>query len=147
MLVYGTGASLIHEGDILIYADMARWEIQLRYRRKELANWKMDNYEEDQIRKVKRGYFIEWRVADRLKKRLYPKMDYLLDTNVYDKPKMITKKAFDAGLKETANRPFRVVPYFEPGVWGGQWDWNRLGLDGRPRPVHFEHGGKSNTVG
>ena len=85
MLVYGTGASLIHEGDILIYADMARWEIQLRYRRKELANWKMDNYEEDQIRKVKRGYFIEWRVADRLKKRLYPKMDYLLDTNVYDK--------------------------------------------------------------
>ncbi|WP_238358019.1 hypothetical protein [Cohnella zeiphila] len=22
------------------------------------------------------------------------------------------------------------------------WDWDRLGLDGRPRPVHVEHGGK-----
>jgi len=121
VLVYGTGASLIHEGDILIYADLARWEIQLRYRRKELANWKMENYEEDQLRKYKRAFFIEWRVADRLKKKLYPKIDYLLDTNVYDSPKMITKDAFDTGLKETASRPFRVVPYFDPGVWGGQW--------------------------
>lgn len=129
VLVYGTGASLIHKGDILVYADLARWEIQLRYRRKELANWKMDNYEEEQLRKYKRAFFVEWRVADRLKKKLYSQMDYLLDTNVYNKPKMITKEAFDAGLKETANRPFRVVPYFDPGVWGGQWMKEVCGLD------------------
>ena len=23
------------------------------------------------------------------------------------------------------------------------WDWGRLGLDGRPRPVHLEHGFKA----
>jgi mannose-6-phosphate isomerase class I len=108
---------------------MARWEIQLRYRRKELANWKMDNYEEEQLKKYKRAFFIEWRIADRLKKKLYPKMDYLLDTNVYDEPKMITKEAFDAGLKVTTKRPFRVVPYFDPGVWGGQWMKEKCGLD------------------
>ncbi|MDF2514424.1 MAG: uncharacterized protein K0S04_4290, partial [Herbinix sp.] len=129
VLIYGTGATLIGQGDILVYADMARWEIQLRYRRKELANWKMDNYEEEQLKKYKRAFFIEWRIADRLKKKLYPKMDYLLDTNVYDEPKMITKEAFDAGLKVTTKRPFRVVPYFDPGVWGGQWMKEKCGLD------------------
>ena len=30
-LIYGFGASLISKGTTLVYADMARWEIQLRY--------------------------------------------------------------------------------------------------------------------
>jgi mannose-6-phosphate isomerase class I len=42
---------------------------------------------------------------------------------------MITRQAFDAGLKTTANQPFRVVPYFDPGVWGGQWMKEICGLD------------------
>ncbi|WP_212693093.1 class I mannose-6-phosphate isomerase [Vallitalea guaymasensis] len=121
VLVYGTGASIIDTGDILVYADLARWEIQLRYRRKEIANWKMDNYDEDLLKKYKRGFFVEWRVADRLKKKLYKDVDYILDTNKSNSPKMITKKAFTAGLEETVNGPFRVVPYFDKGVWGGQW--------------------------
>jgi mannose-6-phosphate isomerase class I len=129
VLVYGTGAALISERDILVYADMSRWEIQLRYRRKELANWKMQNYDEEQLKKYKRSFFVEWRVADRLKKTLYSKIDYLLDTNVYDNPKMLTKAAFVAGLETTVRRPFRLVPYFDPGVWGGQWMKEVCGLD------------------
>jgi hypothetical protein len=36
-VIYGTGASLISpKPDLLIYADMARWEIQLRMRKKEV---------------------------------------------------------------------------------------------------------------
>ncbi|WP_245920656.1 class I mannose-6-phosphate isomerase [Melghirimyces profundicolus] len=138
ILVYGVGASIITQGNpganhssgnnangnsehILIYADLARWEIQKRYESGEMGNWKADNREEDPLRKYKRGYFFEWRVADRLKKELLPKMDYLLDTNLGDHPKMITREAFREGLKQTVARPFRVVPYFKPGVWGGQW--------------------------
>ncbi|MDE6202482.1 MAG: mannose-6-phosphate isomerase, partial [Lachnospiraceae bacterium] len=121
ILVIGTGASLITTGDILVYADLARWEIQLRYRSGELANWKMDNYEEDTLRKYKRGFFVEWRVADRLKQKLFPSMDYLLDTNRKDMPRMLTRAAFMAGIDKTVSGPFRVVPYFDPGVWGGQW--------------------------
>lgn len=133
VLVYGTGASLISEGDVLICADLARWEIQLRYRRKELANWKMQNYDEDFLRKYKRGFFVEWRIADRLKKKIFQKIDYLLDTNVYRQPKMISKSALFAGLETAASRPFRLVPYFDPGVWGGQWMMDVCGLD-RSRP-------------
>ena len=129
ILVIGTGASLLTMGDILVYADLARWEIQLRYRSGELANWKMDNYEEDTLRKYKRGFFVEWRVADRLKQKLFPSMDYLLDTNRKEDPKMLTRAAFMAGIDKTVSAPFRVVPYFDPGVWGGQWMKEVCGLD------------------
>lgn len=129
ILVIGTGASLLTTGDILIYADLARWEIQLRYRSGELANWKMDNYKEDTLRKYKRGFFVEWRVADRLKQRIFTEMDYLLDTNRKDQPKMVTKMAFMAGIEKTVSGPFRVVPYFDPGIWGGQWMKQVCGLD------------------
>ncbi|GAA0737606.1 class I mannose-6-phosphate isomerase [Clostridium oceanicum] len=121
ILVYGVGASNITKGDTLIYLDLARWEIQKRFARKELGNFKLENFEEDILRRYKRGFFIEWRIADRHKKRLYDCIDYLLDTNVYDNPKMVTGNGFREGLIETSKRPFRIVPYFAPGVWGGQW--------------------------
>jgi mannose-6-phosphate isomerase class I len=129
VLIYGVGSSLIARGDVLIYADLARWEIQQRFRRKELGNFKAQNYDEDTLRKYKRAFFIEWRIADRHKRKLYDEIDYLLDTNVYNDPKMITGSAFLAGLSETSKRPFRVVPYFDPGVWGGQWMKSVCGLD------------------
>ena len=129
VLIHGVGASKVTTADLLIYADLARWEIQLRYRSKEIANWKADNYDEDVLRKYKRGFFFEWRMADRLKKELFEKLDYLLDTNQKDKPKMITGAAMIAGLEEVVRRPFRVVPYFDPGVWGGQWMKEVVGLD------------------
>ncbi|MEG0366799.1 MAG: mannose-6-phosphate isomerase, partial [Coprobacillus sp.] len=121
VVVYGVGANLLVEPDVYVYADMARWEIQQRYRAGDIPNWKGKNYNEDPLRKLKRGYFFEWRVADRYKKRRFNKFDFILDTNLKNSPKMITGKAFKAGLKETVHQPFRVVPFFDPGVWGGQW--------------------------
>jgi mannose-6-phosphate isomerase class I len=121
VIVYGMGASLVCPADILVYADLARWEIQQRYRSGELGNWKADNRDEDVLRKYKRGFFLEWRMADRLKRRLYEKIHYLLDTNRRDDPKMVSGQAFLEGLRQITRRPFRVVPYFDPGVWGGQW--------------------------
>ncbi|MFD3155971.1 class I mannose-6-phosphate isomerase [Haloimpatiens sp. FM7330] len=121
VLVYGAFASKITKGDTLVYLDLARWEIQQRYRKKELGNYKVSNFDEDILKKYKRSFFIEWRIADRHKKTLYDSIDYLLDTNIYDNPKMISGDAFRQGLIETVSRPFRLVPYFDPGVWGGQW--------------------------
>ena len=78
VLVYGFGASLVTRGDCLVYCDMARWEIQLRYRRG-MTNYKCSNSDEDILRKYKRGYFIEWRIADKLKQSLLEEIDFLVD--------------------------------------------------------------------
>ncbi|MCF0110651.1 MAG: class I mannose-6-phosphate isomerase [Erysipelotrichaceae bacterium] len=128
-VVYGFGASLLCKGDVLVYADLARWEIQLRYRSHELGNYKCSNYEEDILRKYKRAFFIEWRIADKHKRTLYNDIDYLLDTNEKDHPKMITGDDFRLGLKQAVSQPFRIVPYFDPGVWGGQWMKKYCNLD------------------
>jgi hypothetical protein len=34
---------------------------------------------------------------------------------------MIAKAVFFSALEHTAQRPFRLVPFFDPGPWGGQW--------------------------
>ena len=122
VLVIGTGATLLAEQwDLLVYCDMARWEIQQRQRAGEITNLGLQNASERAQVKYKRAYFVDWRVADRLKKNLIPKIDFLLDTNQRDHPKMITGAQHLQGLKNAAHRPFRVVPFFDPGPWGGQW--------------------------
>src|ERR1700689_2405271 len=121
-LVIGTGATLVAEHwDLLVYCDMARWEIQQRQRAGEIPNLGLDNFAERASLKYKRAYFVDWRVADRLKKPLLPRIDFLLDTNQRDTPKMIRGKDLLQGLHDAAHRPFRIVPFFDPGPWGGQW--------------------------
>lgn len=128
LLVLGTGASLVSGGDILVYADLARWEIQLRYR-SGMPNWRCTNQDAPVLSKYKRGFFAEWRLADRQKLKLLPAADYLLDTNQKNQPKMLRGDVLRKGLKALAHRPFRLVPYFDPGVWGGQWMKRVCGLD------------------
>lgn len=121
IVVMGHGARLVAEGDTFVYADLARWEIQQRFRRGELGNWGAENYNEDVLRKYKRSFFIEWRVFDRYKTKLLSDVDFLLDTNTAFDPKMVSGEAFNAGLIQATTQPFRLVPFFDPGVWGGQW--------------------------
>ncbi len=122
VLVYGPGASLLlADPGLMIYADMARWEIQLRMRRNEVSNLGISNRDENIEGKYKRGYFVDWRVCDRLKREVMPKSHFILDTNRRNAPGMITADAFFEGLRQAANQPFSVVPYFDAGPWGGQW--------------------------
>jgi mannose-6-phosphate isomerase class I len=121
-IVLGAGASLIApKNAVLVYADMARWEIQMRWRRGEIGNLGLNNPADDFATKYKCGFFAEWRAADRTKKLLLTKIDFLLDTNAPQTPKLISGTAFRSALEKTARRPFRVVPYFDPGPWGGHW--------------------------
>ena len=91
VLVIGTGATLLAEDwDLLVYCDMARWEIQQRQRADEIPNLGLQNCADRPQLKYKRAYFVDWRVADRVKKSLLSRIDFLLDTNERDLPKMIT---------------------------------------------------------
>ncbi|MDO4940417.1 MAG: class I mannose-6-phosphate isomerase [Erysipelotrichaceae bacterium] len=128
ILIYGFGSSLINKGDILIYAELTRWEIQLRYR-KGMPNYKCDNYNEDVLRKYKRGYFIEWRIADKLKFNIFEDIDYYVDTTIIEEPKMVEGSGLRFAISELSTKPFRLVPYFDPGVWGGQWMKEVCGLN------------------
>jgi mannose-6-phosphate isomerase class I len=121
-LIIGTGTALLTpEPDVLILADLARWEIQRRQRASQIGNFPAGDIHESAAMKYKRAFFIDWRVADRIKRDLLERIGYLLDTNDSAAPKMTTAEAFRAGLRCALSRPFRVVPFFDPGPWGGQW--------------------------
>ena len=133
IVVYGSGSAIIYpEPDLLVYADMARWEIQLRMREHLVDNLGMKNrHTEDWMLLYKQGYFLDWRVCDRLKKKLFRKWDFLLDTNRAGKPKMVEGAAVLKALEATVRRPFSVAPFFDPGPWGGQWMKKVCNLDER----------------
>ena len=110
LLIYGFGAALVSRGDVFVYADLARWEIQQRYRRG-MTNYKQKNHNEDVLRKYKRGYFVEWRIADKHKAAVLRDIDFYLDTNTA--PRMATATAYFFALDTLTQQPFRLVPYFE----------------------------------
>ncbi len=127
VLVYGVGASLVCRGDVLALADVTRWELQLRFRQG-MDNWRTARRGLSQREKYKRGYFAEWRWADQVKDRLLPEMDLYLDMTTEGMPASVAGDACRAALTQTARQPFRMVPYFDPGVWGGDWMKHRLDL-------------------
>jgi len=121
-IILGTGATLVcPEPSLLVYADMARWELQRRQREDLIPNLGLRNFSERAALKYKRAFFLDWRVADRTKTGLLAGIDFLLDTNAPGEPKMITADTFREGLRAAVARPFRVVPFFDPGPWGGHW--------------------------
>lgn len=120
VLVYGVGATLVHPGDVQVVADITRWEIQLRYRRG-MTNWRTAQTDLPKLKKYKRGFFAEWRWADREKDHLLNTMDFYLDMTTQGSPAMVDGAAYREALRQTTQRPFRMVPYFDPGVWGGNW--------------------------
>lgn len=130
VVLVGWGAALVPVVNrTLVLADMARWELQQR-QRAGAPNWRCDNGAEDTLRKYKRSFFVEWRTADRHKRELFGELDYVLDTNTSVREgKLISADTFHRGMETAVSTPFRVVPFFDPGVWGGQWMKEVCGLD------------------
>lgn len=120
-IIFGYGASIVtHEG-LIIYADMPRWEIQQRMRRKEVQGLGVNDGSDTISTQYKRGLFNDWKVLDKHKQTLYERANYWLDTTIRETPKLIDKKTFHTGIQKAASSPFRVVPFFDPAPWGGHW--------------------------
>ena len=128
VLVIGVGALLVWKSNFNVHCSITRWESQLRFR-KGAPNWNCENFDMDPLTKFKRGYFVEWRIADKHKIENQDNFHYYMDTNSIDCLKMISKDDYCNALEKAVNTPFRVVPYFDPGVWGGQWMKEVCGLD------------------
>jgi hypothetical protein len=120
-LIVGTGARLVHDGDVLVLADLARWEAQQRQRRREVPSLGVATPELDAGRQYKRSYFVDWRVCDRWKTQFFDRIDFLLDTNRPGDPRLVDGPALRNALAHVVRRPFRLVPFFDPGPWGGHW--------------------------
>ena len=130
VIIVGSGAAMVAPAEAtLVYVDMARWEIQQRFRVHEVKALGVDNREDAVSLQYKRGYFNDWRILDRYKESLFGRVDFWLDTHIANEPRLIDKETFFKGIEETVKTPFRVVPFFDPAPWGGQWMKEVCGLN------------------
>jgi len=128
-IVFGYGASLITQAGLVVFADMPRWEIQLRMRLGKVDGIGVSNHDEPISIQYKRGYFNDWKILDQHKQTLFHRADFWLDTTEMTHPKLINKETFLNGLAKVSASPFRVVPFFDPAPWGGQWMKEIFDLD------------------
>ena len=130
VIIVGSGAAMGAPAEAtVVYVDMARWEIQQRFRVHEVKALGVDNREDAVSLQYKRGYFNDWRILDRYKESLFGRVDFWLDTHIANEPRLIDKETFFKGIEETVKTPFRVVPFFDPAPWGGQWMKEVCGLN------------------
>lgn len=130
VIIYGPGTPLfVEKPQLLVYMDMPRWEIVQRFRRNEICNLGSTNYTLKASLQYKRSFYVDWRVLDKVKKKTLPKADYVIDTTKPGSPVMVAGTTFFKALEATVRTPFRLVPFFDPGPWGGQWMKEQLDLD------------------
>ena len=130
VIIVGSGAAMVAPAEAtVVYVDMARWEIQQRFRVHEVKALGVDNREDAVSLQYMRGYFNDWRILDRYKESLFGRVDFWLDTHIANEPRLIDKETFFKGIEETVKTPFRVVPFFDPAPWGGQWMKEVCGLN------------------
>jgi len=134
VIAIGTGATLLLGAwDLLIYVDVARWEIQQRQRRGLVPSIGLDNASAPAGLLYKRAYFLDWRAADRKRHEIYGQVDFWIDGNLPEQPAMLGGDTLRAALEAVCTQPFSVVPFFDPGPWGGQWMRRQFDLpDGPP---------------
>ncbi|MUG86848.1 mannose-6-phosphate isomerase [Paenibacillus timonensis] len=128
-VLYGPGAALLagKEPDLAFFADYSRENQQLRHAQR-MGSFGFGE-SDDKVETYKHCLFLEWPVWEPYRQDWltlnggHPnkKACYYMDLNRPNAPVWLPVVALKSVLQEAAKQPFRVKPFFAPGIWGGQY--------------------------
>ena len=125
VVVYGVGAQVVVNGDILVYVEIDQEEVLDRFNNG-MDNWGAGNYDEDPLKKAKRENFLEERVQFWHRYDIIKDIDLWVDGNK-EEFVMLDGDDYREVIDRFTKRPFQLLPIFRPGVWGGDWCQKVLG--------------------
>ena len=124
-ILYGTGAALSTWDAQTIYIDVPKNEIQYRSRAGQVLNVGAANMLKPKAQ-YKRMFFVDWPMLNKHKQQLLSSIDYIIDGQYADNISWSNGTTLRNGLQEISENAFRVRPWFEPGIWGGEWIKNNI---------------------
>lgn len=127
-LVYGCGAALLPWDVPVFYVDIPKNEIQRRMKAGSHRNLGA-SLPASFKSMYKRCYFVDWVILNKHKQHLLPRMEGVADQQTPGTITWIPGTVLRDTLHEMSKSYFRVRPWFEPGVWGGDWMKRHFGLD------------------
>lgn len=125
-IILGVGAALSEprlkadESPFLIYIDLPKNELLYRMRSQSIFNLGSKGAEST-ADAYKRFYFVDWVVLNEHKKNEFSKMFLIVDSQWSNTISWIKLIDLLEGMKKMSHSLFRPRPWFDQGIWGGQW--------------------------
>lgn len=125
-LLYGPGAQWLYNNgsNMTFYVDYSRENQQMRHKQG-MGNFGFSSTG-DTVEAYKHAYFLEWPVWETYRRewllqQAEAQQAYYIDYNRPERPVWISIAELNSLLQAVAKQPFRVKPFFAPGIWGGQY--------------------------
>lgn len=119
-IIIGVGADLVPIDAPIVYLDLPKSELLYRMRAKAITNLATSQIT-DNTRMYKRFYFVDWVVLNKHKQEIINKIALFADTQWDETVSWAVAEDIFAGMKKMAASLLRPRPWFDPGIWGGQW--------------------------
>ena len=120
VVLAGTGSGLSSWKAPVVYFDLPKNELQYRMRGGRAANLGSTGtglFPE----MYKRSYFVDWVVLNQHRRNISPEIAVVVDGQQEEDPNWALSDSLLKGMRSMAENFIRPRPWFEPGVWGGQW--------------------------
>lgn len=119
-ILAGPGAGLSRWNAPIVYFDLPKNELQYRMRAGSAANLgRTDTSSFGEM--YKRSYFVDWVVLNEHRRTMTDDIAVVVDGQHEEEPNWAFLPSLLGGMSAMARNLIRPRPWFEPGVWGGQW--------------------------